>query len=170
MVSKMEKDGKMEQEQETMLYLMILELRKDWKGKTYILNLGNLISLQKDVVRILFLSEPDLADVRPNSSKTLLAILFLLQALLTCWTERWARSWRTLPPTTSTPSTSGWTLRSGSKITQRLQGTTVLHGFYTKTNRKKLPSHETIHDNKYHKTEMAIQSSITPKKPEYAKI
>ena len=47
MVSKMEKDGKMEQEQETMLYLMILELRKDWKGKTYILNLGNLISLQK---------------------------------------------------------------------------------------------------------------------------
>ena len=74
----------MEQEQETMLYLMILELRKDWKGKTYILNLGNLISLQKDVVRILFLSEPDLADVRPNSSKTLLAILFLLQALLTC--------------------------------------------------------------------------------------
>ena len=84
MVSKMEKDGKMEQEQETMLYLMILELRKDWKGKTYILNLGNLISLQKDVVRILFLSEPDLADVRPNSSKTLLAILFLLQALLTC--------------------------------------------------------------------------------------
>jgi len=38
MVSKMEKDGKMEQEQETMLYLMILELRKDWKGALDVLN------------------------------------------------------------------------------------------------------------------------------------
>ena len=33
MVQKMDKEGKMEQEQETMLYLMILELKQDWKGK-----------------------------------------------------------------------------------------------------------------------------------------
>lgn len=33
MVEKMEKDGKMEQEQETMIYLMIRQLRKDWSGK-----------------------------------------------------------------------------------------------------------------------------------------
>ena len=31
MVEKMEKEGKMEQEQETILYLMILELRSDWE-------------------------------------------------------------------------------------------------------------------------------------------
>ena len=33
MVQKMDKEGKMEQEQETMLYLMILELKQDGKGK-----------------------------------------------------------------------------------------------------------------------------------------
>ena len=32
MVEKMEKEGKMEQEQETIIYLLILELRNNWKG------------------------------------------------------------------------------------------------------------------------------------------
>ncbi|XP_023344164.1 N-alpha-acetyltransferase 25, NatB auxiliary subunit [Eurytemora carolleeae] len=38
MVQKMDKEGKMEQEQETMLYLMILELKQDWKGAVDVLN------------------------------------------------------------------------------------------------------------------------------------
>jgi len=38
MVEKMEKDGKMEQEQETIIYLMILELRNNWKGALELLN------------------------------------------------------------------------------------------------------------------------------------
>lgn len=38
MVEKMEKDGKMEQEQETMIYLMIRQLRKDWSGALDVLN------------------------------------------------------------------------------------------------------------------------------------
>ena len=35
MVEKMEKEGKMEQEQETILYLMILELRSDWEVREW---------------------------------------------------------------------------------------------------------------------------------------
>ena len=38
MVEKMEKEGKMEQEQETLLYLMILELRSDWAGGLAVLD------------------------------------------------------------------------------------------------------------------------------------
>ncbi len=32
MLEKMEKEGKLEQEQEAMLYLLVLELRQDWQG------------------------------------------------------------------------------------------------------------------------------------------
>jgi hypothetical protein len=32
MLEKMDKDGKLEQEQEAMLYLLVLELRQDWRG------------------------------------------------------------------------------------------------------------------------------------------
>jgi len=38
MVEKMEKEGRMEQEQETLLYFMILELRSDWQGGISVLN------------------------------------------------------------------------------------------------------------------------------------
>lgn len=38
MVEKIEKEGRMEQEQETLLYLMILELRNDWQGGINVMN------------------------------------------------------------------------------------------------------------------------------------
>jgi len=38
MVEKIEKEGRMEQEQETLLYLMILELRNDWQGGINVIN------------------------------------------------------------------------------------------------------------------------------------
>jgi len=38
MVEKMEADGKMEQDQETIIYLLILELRNNWKGALDLLN------------------------------------------------------------------------------------------------------------------------------------
>ena len=34
MVEKMEKEGKIEQDQETIIYLLILELRNNWKGNS----------------------------------------------------------------------------------------------------------------------------------------